>query len=557
MSNTAAPRKPYRKAPPQHRENRHEPPVFRDELADPAASAELSQVTGNSHLPLSQHRLLALTDTIGKSDVGGLQCVKSPEESNAPVSPLWSEDSSSERENVSSLSGLEIRNQSPLGFCRKSDESDPKSAVQGFTKFVSNREKTVMISLSEDEHLKRPLKTRSSGRSLVFKEPAQVLAPRGLAISPTRLPLKGILKQANTLGVQVETLRKARSAEMLAQSASEQSLFPSEQISKGSKDRRASVQGNLSPQAGLTQARHRVPHPGIIEEKLRFSKFLDEITFQVLSPHNLQSIATPQGKGQIISHCSNNSSQDWEAQAMHSKRKMRDKTGEELVKGLGARRRNSLNIEVECRKGWQDTGRPMSPSTIGKQFIARKDDIEKHASMQTEVPDVQREIKDSCQSTKQTLEVSDKEEHPKTRLARGNKDEFESRPHYLETGVAHKAIAAKYPADLNPSLHSDQDRHLAALQMVSSIVQNKQQNQDLREKLTVSTNRLEIMERDFESSRHYLEAELSHAREEMDKLKDKFRRLQNSYTASQRANQELEDKLHALVSNHVNAVHYL
>ncbi|XP_072406785.1 tight junction-associated protein 1 isoform X1 [Chiloscyllium punctatum] len=417
-----------------------------------------------------------------------------------------------------------------------------------------------MISLSEDEHLKRPLKTRSSGRSLVFKEPAQVLAPRGLAISPTRLPLKGILKQANTLGVQVETLRKARSAEMLAQSASEQSLFPSEQISKGSKDRRASVQGNLSPQAGLTQARHRVPHPGIIEEKLRFSKFLDEITFQVLSPHNLQSIATPQGKGQIISHCSNNSSQDWEAQAMHSKRKMRDKTGEELVKGLGARRRNSLNIEVECRKGWQDTGRPMSPSTIGKQFIARKDDIEKHASMQTEVPDVQREIKDSCQSTKQTLEVSDKEEHPKTRLARGNKDEFESRPHYLETGVAHKAIAAKYPADLNPSLHSDQDRHLAALQMVSSIVQNKeppsdedrirqlqQQNQDLREKLTVSTNRLEIMERDFESSRHYLEAELSHAREEMDKLKDKFRRLQNSYTASQRANQELEDKLHALV----------
>ncbi|XP_051880236.1 tight junction-associated protein 1 isoform X2 [Pristis pectinata] len=75
----------------------------------------------------------------------------------------------------------------------------------------------------------------------------------------------------------------------------------------------------------------------------------------------------------------------------------------------------------------------------------------------------------------------------------------------------------------------------------------QQQNEELLRKLTHSTKRLEIMEADFESSRHYLEAELNHAREEVDKLKDKFRRLQNSYTASQRTNQELEDKLHALI----------
>uniref|UniRef100_UPI00398F54C6 tight junction-associated protein 1 isoform X2 n=1 Tax=Pristiophorus japonicus TaxID=55135 RepID=UPI00398F54C6 len=79
------------------------------------------------------------------------------------------------------------------------------------------------------------------------------------------------------------------------------------------------------------------------------------------------------------------------------------------------------------------------------------------------------------------------------------------------------------------------------------IKQLQQQNEELRRRLTHSTHKLEIMETDFESSRHYLEAELSHAREEMDKLRDKFRRLQNSYTASQRSNQELEDKLHALI----------
>ncbi|XP_067884285.1 tight junction-associated protein 1 isoform X2 [Heterodontus francisci] len=93
------------------------------------------------------------------------------------------------------------------------------------------------------------------------------------------------------------------------------------------------------------------------------------------------------------------------------------------------------------------------------------------------------------------------------------------------------------PSELSQELMSDGDR----------IKQLQQQNEELRRRLTHSTQKLEIMETDFESSRQYLEAELSHAREEMDKLKDKFRRLQNSYTASQRANQELEDKLQALI----------
>uniref|UniRef100_A0A4W3KBD0 Tight junction associated protein 1 (peripheral) n=1 Tax=Callorhinchus milii TaxID=7868 RepID=A0A4W3KBD0_CALMI len=78
--------------------------------------------------------------------------------------------------------------------------------------------------------------------------------------------------------------------------------------------------------------------------------------------------------------------------------------------------------------------------------------------------------------------------------------------------------------------------------------QLQQQNEELRRHLNHTTHKLEMMESDFESSRHYLETELNHAREEMDKLRDKFRRLQNSYTASQRTNQDLEDKLHALAS---------
>ncbi|KAM6356053.1 tight junction-associated protein 1 isoform 3-T4 [Podargus strigoides] len=58
---------------------------------------------------------------------------------------------------------------------------------------------------------------------------------------------------------------------------------------------------------------------------------------------------------------------------------------------------------------------------------------------------------------------------------------------------------------------------------------------------------MEAMERELESGQDYLEMELGQNREELEKFKDKFRRLQNSYTASQRTNQDLEEKLHALI----------
>uniref|UniRef100_A0A3P9JT87 Tight junction associated protein 1 (peripheral) n=1 Tax=Oryzias latipes TaxID=8090 RepID=A0A3P9JT87_ORYLA len=88
-----------------------------------------------------------------------------------------------------------------------------------------------------------------------------------------------------------------------------------------------------------------------------------------------------------------------------------------------------------------------------------------------------------------------------------------------------------------PSILSDADR-IRILQ---------QQNEDLRRRLSLSTQKMEAMEAEFDSSRHYMEAELSRTRDDLDKMRDKFRRLQNSYTASQRANQDLEEKLHALL----------
>lgn len=75
----------------------------------------------------------------------------------------------------------------------------------------------------------------------------------------------------------------------------------------------------------------------------------------------------------------------------------------------------------------------------------------------------------------------------------------------------------------------------------------QQENEELRRRLASATRRTEALERELEIGQDCLELELGRSREELDKFKDKFRRLQNSYTASQRTNQELEDKLHALI----------
>ncbi|XP_018518309.1 tight junction-associated protein 1 isoform X1 [Lates calcarifer] len=112
-------------------------------------------------------------------------------------------------------------------------------------------------------------------------------------------------------------------------------------------------------------------------------------------------------------------------------------------------------------------------------------------------------------------------------------------PQHRET--RHALPGAPPPPALQPDINqealSDSDR-IRILQ---------QQNEDLRRRLSLSSHKMEAMEAEFDGSRHYMEAELSRTRDDLDKMRDKFRRLQNSYTASQRANQDLEEKLHALL----------
>ncbi|XP_076874252.1 brain-enriched guanylate kinase-associated protein isoform X2 [Brachyhypopomus gauderio] len=78
----------------------------------------------------------------------------------------------------------------------------------------------------------------------------------------------------------------------------------------------------------------------------------------------------------------------------------------------------------------------------------------------------------------------------------------------------------------------------------------QEQKEDLRKRLSYTTHKLELLENEFDSTRQYLETELRRAQEELDKFTDKLRRIQNSYSALQRINQDLEDKIHRTSQHH-------
>ncbi|XP_030201861.1 brain-enriched guanylate kinase-associated protein isoform X1 [Gadus morhua] len=90
-------------------------------------------------------------------------------------------------------------------------------------------------------------------------------------------------------------------------------------------------------------------------------------------------------------------------------------------------------------------------------------------------------------------------------------------------------------------------RNGAKHQKKSSLLEQKE---DLRKRLSFTTHKLELLESEFDSTRQYLETELRRAQEELDKFTDKLRRIQSSYSALQRINQDLEEKIHRNTQHH-------
>lgn len=295
MSSTAPSKKPYRKAPPQHREIRHEVPIIRDDQ-DGVILAEQSQVTAcrvaKGLTPLHQQTGFSYTEA------GQLKQAEGFGVCNLNFSSSWSLESSSEKEVTGCRAELNIKSQtvSP-GFPRggkmgqQSGKQCPNHSHGHLGKFVSRSMETVVVCGDERHHPTCSLKSRSLERSLMFKEPPEVLTPRKFRVSSTHLPLKGILKQTNMTGTCPENLRKSRSVETLSRGRGSRK-YSDPQICLSRREKH-SLEHSSSGATDSVKRREK-----ITEEKLQFSKFLDEITQRVLNPIRLRSVGETRGAEQ-------------------------------------------------------------------------------------------------------------------------------------------------------------------------------------------------------------------------------------------------------------------
>ncbi|XP_013868243.1 tight junction-associated protein 1 [Austrofundulus limnaeus] len=296
---------------------------------------------------------------------------------------------------------------------------------------------------------------------------------------------KGILKQPVSPGRDhtPDNLRKSKSVELLDALQTrllDWAELPAEQRTS------APPPSAAPPPAGTNTWNWKMQ---VLEEKVRFSNFLDEITCRVLSPAHLSLLGKSPARQQ-------------DGHSPHNGRCLPNQQGQCADR---TRRWDSWVASLQ---------RPNSCYNLPQKHRTRHDDVISQGAG-PEYSKVTRRVK---------LQVEENKGAQKHR-----------RPVSNLSLLSHKEAL------------SDSDR-IRILQ---------QQNEDLRRRLSLSTHKMEAMEAEFEGSRHYMEAELSQTRDDLDKMRDKFRRLQNSYTASQRANQDLEEKLHALAAVSQTWVHAL
>ncbi|XP_077179803.1 brain-enriched guanylate kinase-associated protein isoform X1 [Paroedura picta] len=224
-----------------------------------------------------------------------------------------------------------------------------------------------------------------------------------------------------------------------------------------------------------------------IEAKLKFSQFLNEVTFRVLDPVSLQAFRAAKLKSSL---------------------------------GSGGRSLDDLCLQRKAPESWE-----ISPPV---QKPAQDTDLESLRSEDTAA---------SGQLQEKMLPLD-----TGTSLGRqGN-----------ETSGQGKAVL---PGDSFVSESNEAERTFASFPRRTStasaaemekISTLQEQKGELRKRLSYTTHKLEMLETEFDSTRQYLEVELRRAQEELEKVTEKLRRIQNNYLALQRINQDLEDKLYRM-----------
>ncbi|KAK3553871.1 hypothetical protein QTP70_012708 [Hemibagrus guttatus] len=568
MTSAAPARKPYRKAPPQHRETRQNQTIFRDDLSG-SPTATCDSPAPAQHAP---SKVICLQDY--SSILQGTQftspypkySTKYSLEGPDVFSSSWSD---SELE-VSSLSSLELIVLPPPRIFSHGAVGVPlpPKPNKGMNRFISRSEDLLLKSIEEDRPrwkgsqksircISPAHSNRSGERSLAFKEEAEIFAPRVeqhslKSVFPTRAPpTKGILKQTQYLRVHAkDSLRKSKSAEILGRSHSHKRKPKSMSLDR---ERKPGVSApgldastsSASPSSVLPEWKMQ-----LLEEKLKFSQFLDEITYRILSPASLNLLGynrqTSKGIQAQLSPCQQaepkkhkgkeqERNQPWgECDTPQDREAMREKTGRSKKRHFSLKKDK---LEQESEK-WH-----MGPKMEGAQHKSKGSDYgqigvsgnSRHSS-DTEWDGRNRQGVQQQPPPHQSAQLELRTQPKDTVNKSGLTKALMSTIHKENENIPVSETAFLVLSQFKESV-SDADK-IKILQ---------QQNEDLRRHLTHTTHKMEAMEEEFESRRHYMQTEMGRTRDDLEKMKDKFRRLQNSYTASQRANQDLEEKLHALL----------
>lgn len=378
MTSTVPSKKPYRKAPPQHREIHHELPILCDEY-DGVILAEQNQVT----------EIKALKDLVYLQK--GFSCIRTEslkqqvdgydEVCNVNF-PSLSLESSSDKKVAGWQAELNLKSLNLSSAVLPSWNVEKQSmkysqypSQRWLSKFMSQNVETLTASGDEGQ---KPVCSFKSRSSLMFKEPAEVLAPRKFRIPTSHLPLKGILKQTKMLNVQPQSLGISKSVETLTQSHQSQQYNDPQFCIKGH-DRHASECRNISS-SEFVQRKDKKR-----QEKLQFSKFLDEITHRVLSPVYLGADSEEERiqESFTVSKCSTRKGQK---ESLLEGTKQIAKKSPCLVKRREEWRQEGLEIIFCHRKTPEEMDRTSRQRR--KLVLVRKVSTEKLRSMEKQVVDL-------------------------------------------------------------------------------------------------------------------------------------------------------------------------
>ncbi|XP_017569325.2 brain-enriched guanylate kinase-associated protein [Pygocentrus nattereri] len=319
--------------------------------------------------------------------------------------------------------------------------------------------------------------------------------------------------------------------------------------------RRDSLQSQISSHCSTVSSTASAAIEEKIEAKLKFSQFLDEVTCRVLDPECLQAfgavrqkdahVPSPQSSLVNCSHTSSTSCQH----SVHANSWF-DSAGDPLPTSRNSRKCNMAAPMYQWNK-CMPTCKILDSSEALRRAHEEKTFMEpsKRTYLETDIDSVRREDElDSAEATERNKGKKDhsreRERERRTLLVSPNRSQRNSDAKKCPSAVSNSSEGSPKMSYRSTSLPRPISSNLASNGETHAISSMQEQKEDLRKRLSYTTHKLEMLESEFDSTRQYLETELRRAQEELEKFTDKLHRIQSSYAALQRINQDLEDKVH-------------